>query len=100
MRLTLLPISGFACAVVLIVASFNTSFAAPKPDQNQASQPKPAQTATTSNGERKFEIHCGRCHNPPQDLSPKAAPAVLRHMRVRAMITEEDEKAILEYIAP
>jgi mono/diheme cytochrome c family protein len=51
-------------------------------------------------GERLFKAHCGRCHNPPQELSPGEARTVLQHMRVRAMLSKQDEQAILNYIAP
>ena len=51
-------------------------------------------------GERLFQANCGRCHRPPDQLSPKAAGSVLRHMRVRAMLSKEDEQQILKYLAP
>lgn len=63
-----------------------------------------SQSATASDdvaqGERKFQTHCGRCHNEPQQLSPAIAGTVLRHMRVRAMLSREDEQQILRYLAP
>jgi hypothetical protein len=33
-------------------------------------------------------------------LSPREARAVLRQMRVRAMLTAEDERLILKFLAP
>lgn len=77
-------------------------------------QARPAQTTTAKNsaqaqptpgseseeGEKLFRTNCGRCHNPPEDLSPREARAVLRQMRVRAMLSAEDERLILKYIAP
>lgn len=51
-------------------------------------------------GERRFQANCGRCHNPPDSLSPREVKAVLQHMRVRAMLTAEDEQLILKYLAP
>lgn len=69
----------------------------------QATQP-PARTAahanTQSDGERLFEANCGRCHRPPEQISPKVAGSVLRHMRVRATLSQEDEQAILKFLAP
>ena len=65
-----------------------------------------AQTATSptknqqSEGGRKFQINCGRCHNPPEQLSSRIAGSVIRHMRVRAMLSQEDAREILEYLAP
>ncbi len=51
-------------------------------------------------GERRFQANCGRCHNPPDSLSPRETKAVLRHMRVRAILSVEDEQLILKYLAP
>ena len=51
-------------------------------------------------GERRFQENCGRCHNPPDAISPREVKAVLQHMRVRAMLSAEDERLILKYLAP
>jgi hypothetical protein len=67
--------------------------------QNQ-SDIKSAEVVATSEGERRFRTNCGRCHNPPEDLSPREVRAVVRQMRVRAILSAEDEKTILEYLAP
>jgi mono/diheme cytochrome c family protein len=78
----------------------------------QESKPQPKQAAPTaqtspsphknqqSEGERKFQTNCGRCHHPPEQLSPGIAGSVIRHMRVRAMLSEEDAREILQYLAP
>jgi cytochrome c5 len=83
-----------ACAVVMA----QTASKSPANDSN-ANQGRTA-TATTSEGEKRFQINCGRCHNAPEDISPREARAVVRHMRVRAMLSAEDEKLILEFLAP
>lgn len=57
-------------------------------------------TNSADEGERLFEVNCGRCHRPPDQISPKVAQSVLRHMRVRAMLSKEDEQQILKYLAP
>jgi cytochrome c5 len=51
-------------------------------------------------GEQRFQANCGRCHTPPEALSPHEVKAVLQHMRVRAMLSAEDEQLILKYLAP
>lgn len=51
-------------------------------------------------GARIFGANCGRCHNPPQDLSPREATAVIRQMRVKAMLSNEQERALLKLLAP
>jgi cytochrome c5 len=54
----------------------------------------------TNDGEQRFQANCGRCHNPPEAISPREVKAVLQHMRVRAMLSAEDEQLILKYLAP
>ena len=49
-------------------------------------------------GERCFHANCGRCHAAPQKFPPRMMGTVLRHMRVRATITEEDQRMILFYM--
>ena len=51
-------------------------------------------------GERIFATQCGRCHNAPQALPPGEAKTILRHMRVRANLTAEQERKLLQYMAP
>jgi mono/diheme cytochrome c family protein len=67
-----------------------------------ATNAKTRTVVTTSNneGEKRFRTNCGRCHNPPEGLSPREVRAVIRHMRVRAMLSAEDEKQIRAYLAP
>lgn len=49
-------------------------------------------------GEKRFRTNCGRCHQPPHKFPPRVMAAAIRHMRVRAMITDEDMKLILRYM--
>jgi hypothetical protein len=51
-------------------------------------------------GEKRFRANCGRCHHPPEELSPRKARVVLLQMRVRAMLSAEDERVILKFLAP
>jgi len=89
---------------VLLLWAMSAGLCAPaQSDTKQAqpkSQPVAAGSASSREGEKRFQTHCGRCHNPPESLSPRVARAVVRHMRVRARLSSEDEKLILQYIAP
>lgn len=49
-------------------------------------------------GEQRFRENCGRCHQPPHKFSPRVMAAAIRHMRVRAMLTDEDMRLILKYM--
>ena len=49
-------------------------------------------------GEKRFRANCGRCHQAPHKFPPRVMAAAIRHMRVRAMITDEDMRLILRYM--
>jgi hypothetical protein len=49
-------------------------------------------------GEQRFRANCGRCHAAPQKFPTRMMSTVLRHMRVRATITAEDQRLILLYM--
>ena len=49
-------------------------------------------------GEKRFRTNCGRCHQPPHKFPPRVMATAIRHMRVRAMITDEDMRLILRYM--
>jgi mono/diheme cytochrome c family protein len=49
-------------------------------------------------GERRFRSNCGRCHTAPQKFPPRMMGTIVRHMRVRATITDEDMKLVLYYM--
>jgi cytochrome c5 len=90
--------------VGLFVSVFAATAQKPAPQHQQPSKSKTAASSTATDesaeGEKRFETNCGRCHVPPEDLSPREAKAVLRQMRVRADLTAEDERLILKYLAP
>ena len=74
---------------------------APKPGATAAKPAaKPASTKQPDEGQRKFDANCGRCHSFPEQLSPSITGTVVRHMRVRANLSAEDEKDILRFLAP
>jgi cytochrome c5 len=56
--------------------------------------------ASEDPGEKAFQANCSRCHNAPEQLSPRIAGTVTRHMRVRASLSAKDTQAILRYLAP
>jgi mono/diheme cytochrome c family protein len=49
-------------------------------------------------GEQRFRANCGRCHAAPQKFPPRMMATVLRHMRVRATITDADMRLVLFYM--
>ena len=51
-------------------------------------------------GQQVFEQNCERCHNAPQSFSPSISGTVIKHMRVRANLSKEDEQALLRFLNP
>jgi hypothetical protein len=49
-------------------------------------------------GEKRFRANCGRCHMAPHKFPPRMMATIVRHMRVRATITDEDMQIILRYM--
>jgi len=90
-------LTTFLCVLALSPLAFSRQ-AQPKADKAQT-RTQDAK-ANASEGEKRFRTNCGRCHNAPEEISPREARAVLRQMRVRAMLSAEDEKLILQYLAP
>jgi mono/diheme cytochrome c family protein len=92
------------CVLVLLLALVLalTAFAAPS-NKKEAAAVSPVVHATDADsmraqGELRFRANCGRCHAAPQKFPPRAMTTVLRHMRVRATITDEDMRLVLFYM--
>ena len=51
-------------------------------------------------GQRLFETHCSRCHTAPEGFSPNISGTVVRHMRVRASLSQHDERELLRFFNP
>ena len=49
-------------------------------------------------GEQRFHANCGRCHAAPQKFPPRMMATIVRHMRVRATITDDDMRLVLFYM--
>lgn len=98
MRYRTVPIIAGCCAFVFcgLAAGRNQQ---PKQTAPAANAQNTA-SVQAADGEKLFRTHCGRCHNSPESISPREARAVVRHMRVRAVLTTEDEKLILKFLAP
>ncbi len=77
------------------VASASGAAPAAKPKKAQLTRSEPFSLAQ---GEKRFRQNCGRCHVAPDKFPPRMMATVLRHMRVRATITDEDARLILWYM--
>ena len=70
------------------------------PQNAQQLKSTKASAPQQNDGERKFEQNCSRCHSAPENLSPRISGTVIRHMRVRASLSEQDAKDILHFLRP
>jgi len=61
---------------------------------------KKAATVHQDPAERAFQTHCSRCHSAPETLSPSLTGTVVRHMRVRANLSAEEERLIYSFFNP
>jgi len=107
--------AGFAVAPGCVRGQQGTQVASANDPARAPSAPaKPAATPTTSStaaapakqdedallidGQRRFHANCGRCHQAPHKFPPRMLATIVRHMRVRATITDEDMRVILHYM--
>src|ERR1700760_3347748 len=51
-------------------------------------------------GAQVFAQNCSRCHTAPQGFSSRISGTVVRHMRVRASLSQHDEQELLRFLNP
>jgi curli biogenesis system outer membrane secretion channel CsgG len=89
--LSLCALLPFALSAGLVAQSASAPVQTAKPHKPPVHQ-EPA--------ERAFQANCSRCHYAPESLSPRITGTVVRHMRVRANLSAEEERLILSYLNP
>ena len=72
----------------------------PKPATQQAAQSQDVHGTRQRDGNDVFMANCSRCHNTPEAFSHRISGTIVRHMRVRAGLSKEDEQAILRFLNP
>jgi cytochrome c5 len=93
--------SGFLCLAALPLLSQTPSAqAVPSGGGTKQSRSASGQAVHPSDGQRIFDQNCSRCHNAPEGFSPSISGTIVRHMRVRASLSKEDEKALLRFLNP
>jgi cytochrome c5 len=97
-------LSSSMIAVALVAAGLwfpgRQLFARENTDRQTATSTAQPHENTPKNGEQVFMDNCSRCHRPPMTISPRITGTIVMHMRVRAKLSREDEKALLRYLAP
>lgn len=97
-------------AVVLVLAAIGAAESGNNASGNKSTESNTA-TATSAvpssaaqsaairdEGEKRFRTNCGRCHMAPHKFPPRMMATFVRHMRVRALITDDDMRYILAYM--
>ena len=88
--------------IVAALPALSASKAQQQDSQTPAKQTveRDASPETTNAGEKKFKQNCSRCHEAPQSFSPRISGSIVRHMRVRASLSEKDAREILRFLNP
>jgi cytochrome c5 len=87
--------------LIMLAAAFSFGQANnPSQKSHAKTDPQKAQSAGTSRGQQVFNQNCARCHNAPEGFSPNISGTITRHMRVRAGLSDEDYKALLNFFNP
>jgi cytochrome c5 len=94
--------------IALLPATVAQSYAKPQPHpsttpsaQSSGKDNSAKGTAThPEEGERVFKQQCSRCHTAPDSFSPRISGTILRHMRVRASLSQSDEQKLLRFMNP
>jgi hypothetical protein len=68
------------------------------PNASGTVQPVRTEDDLRVEGEKRFRANCGRCHQSPHKFPPRMMLTIERHMRVRALITDEDLRLIVRYM--
>lgn len=90
----------FLLAVVPAFSQTGNAGAAHANDQQQQTKSNVVHNSQQRDGQQVFNQNCSRCHNEPQGFSPRISGTVVRHMRVRAGLSKEDEQALLRFLNP
>ena len=101
-----LVFSSFAQERAVSAASVSSASASSTPDGDTHGTASSAAASSNSalesrlrvEGEKRFRTNCGRCHMAPHKFPPRVMATAIRHMRVRAMLTDEDMRLILGYM--
>ena len=98
MKLNLWSAAATLSTLILASSLFAGSPSAKRAAESTAAVRSSDDDGQRIEGEKRFHANCGRCHAAPQKFPPRMMGTVLRHMRVRATITDEDQRLILLYM--
>lgn len=94
----------FIAVVLLLLATSWTLLAGPKGKDTQKSATDSSSTVSNEyrglSGEELWSNNCLRCHNirPPTMYNNAQWDVIVHHMRLRANITGQEQRAIVEFL--
>jgi len=91
---------GLLCIAALPLLSQDTNSSAKPPASAQSAKNSKPQSPLGGDGERKFQQNCSRCHQAPEGFPSHISGTIVRHMRVRASLSQQDERDILRFLNP
>jgi cytochrome c5 len=92
--------TSLSIALLAAIPLFSQSAKKDAPQAASTKKQAPNSPAQTRDGDQVFQQNCARCHTVPESFSPRISGTVVRHMRVRAGLSAEDEKALLRFLNP
>jgi mono/diheme cytochrome c family protein len=100
MRIRIIVLTNLLALASVVWGAASDLPAPPKTEPPSASAVRSEQesAAMRLEGERRFHANCGRCHAAPHKFPPRMMATIVRHMRVRATITDEDMRLVLYYM--
>src|SRR5216683_485389 len=86
--------------VLLVVASLSWQALAGSKKTDNAQNQSAGTAETELSGEELWTMNCQRCHNirPPTMYSNAQWDVIVHHMRIRANITGQEQRAIVEFL--
>lgn len=85
-------------ALLLCAAAGFAQVTSPPRSHGRDSDKKTAPNSGVSRGQLVFTQNCSRCHNAPERIPPQAAGTIAKHMRVRAKLSGDDYRALLQFL--
>ena len=80
------------------VAYAGAAAESPRPVTRPAADAAELNPQWIAEGEKRFRINCGRCHQSPHKFQSRVMATAVRHMRIRGMLTDDDMKYVLYYV--
>lgn len=96
-------LSSTLLAITLVLGAFSLILVAAQTEQKTKDQStaKPKAEDKIREGfspDQVYKSNCTRCHSELPKVSERRTKTIVRHMRVRANLTQAEAKAVLEYM--